>query len=106
MTCRSGCVTKDHGSYAECLQSANVTVSAVINSPLQSVYENTKADLRAYAAAKANGIQPSGTSREKVHAAEAASNLLGRPYNAHKDAPAPMVQTKTHARLVNALSED
>lgn len=101
MNCRSGCRSKDHGSYAECLQAANVTVTAVINSPLQGVYEKTKGDLSAYRTARANGIQPESTTVAKVRDAERASRLLGRPYNAKRDAPAHMIVNKNTARFAN-----
>jgi hypothetical protein len=100
--CRSGCLTKDHASYAHCLQDANVTVTAVINSPMQGMFEQTKTDLTAYAAAKRNGIQPGGTGIAKVREAENASRALGRPYNANTDPPANLIVNKNTARFVNA----
>lgn len=102
MTCRSGCKTQDHGSYAECLQAANVTVTAVVNSPLQAMYEQTKGELSAYRTARANGIQPGGTTMEKVRQAEEATRILGRPYDANTDPPAGMIKNKNHAAFVNA----
>lgn len=105
MACRSGCKSKDHGSYAECLQAAGVTVAATINSPLQPMYEATKTDLPAYQSARRNGIQPGGTSLEKVRAAEQASRLLGRPYNGEKDPPADMIVNKKTAKFVNATGD-
>lgn len=102
MTCREGCRTKDHESYAQCLRSARVTVNATINSQLQGMWEKTKTDLSAYQTARANGIQPGGTSVEKVRDAESATRLLGRPYNANTDPPANMIVNKNTARFVNA----
>lgn len=101
MTCRSGCRTKDHGSYAECLRSANVQMPAVLTSPLSDMYAVTKSDLSAYQTARKNGIQPGGTTLDKVREAEAASKVLGRPYNAETDPPANMIKTKTAAKFVN-----
>lgn len=101
MSCRSGCKTKDHATYAECLLAANIKVNDIINSPLQSMYEATKQDLAAYQRARANGIQPGGTSLEKVKQAERASQLLGRPYNGEKDPPAHMIVNKNTAKFVN-----
>lgn len=101
MACRAGCRTQDHASYAACLQSANVTVGATINSVLQPMWEATKTDLTAYRSARANGIQPEATSTEKVREAEAATRVLGRPYNAEKDPPASLIKTKTAAKFVN-----
>ena len=102
MTCRSGCKTQNHVSYAACLQDANVRVTATINSPLQSAWEKTKSDVSAYASARANGIQPEGTTLEKVRSAEAASRVLGRPYDASSMPPANMIVNKNTARFVNA----
>jgi hypothetical protein len=102
MNCRSGCKTRDHASYAECLQAANVRVNDIINSPYQGMYETTKRELRAYQAARRNGIQPGGTTLEKVRQAEAASQMLGRPYDGNTDPPADMIVTKKAARFVNS----
>ena len=84
------------------MQAANVTVTAVINSPLQRMYEGTKKDLSAYETARRNGIQPEGTSIDKVRAAETASRRLGRPYDANTMPPASMIVNKNTARFVNA----
>jgi hypothetical protein len=100
--CRTGCATKDHDSYADCLIAANVTVNATAISPLKSMYERTKTDLTAYGSARRNGIQPEGTTVEKVRQAETASRALGRPYNANVDPPASMIVNKNAARFVNA----
>lgn len=102
MTCRSGCPTRDHVSYSECLRSANVRVTATVGSALQPVWEKTKSDLSAYEAARRNGIQPEGTTRQKVREAEAASRALGRPYDADTMPPANMIVNKNTARFVNA----
>lgn len=102
MTCRSGCKTQDHVSYAACLQDANVRVTATLNSPMQSAWEKTKSDVSAYASARANGIRPEGTTVEKVRSAEAASRVLGRPYNADTMPPANMIVNKNAARFVKA----
>lgn len=103
MNCREGCPTKDHATYGECLKAANVTVTATINSPLQPMYEKTKSDLSAFADARAHGIMPESTTKEKVDQAKAATKALGRPYNASKDPPAHMIATKNAAKFVNAV---
>lgn len=104
MNCRSGCRTKDHASYAECLQSANVTIAGTINSPLQSMYDQTKKDLRDYKQARADGIIPEGTSADKIKAAKEATALLGRPYNSQTDAPAKMINSKNTAKAANLIA--
>lgn len=101
MSCRSGCKTQDHSSYAECLQSANVTIGATINSPLQGMWESTKRDLAAYRNARAHGIQPESTSYDKIKQAENATRMLGRPYNSEKDPPANMIVNKNTVRFAN-----
>jgi hypothetical protein len=105
MNCRTGCKTQNHSSWAECARASNVTVSATINSPLQRMYEATKKDLPAYRTARAHGIQPGGTSLEKVRHAEQATKLLGRPYNAEKDPPANLIVNKNTARFTNVMGD-
>ena len=104
LNCRSGCKTKDHDSYAECLLAANVTIAATVTSPANFLFDKTKKDLAAYQSARRNGIQPEGTTVEKVRAAEAASRRLGRAYNAEKDPPANLIVNKKAAKFVNASS--
>lgn len=82
-----------------------MTVSHVINSPLQGIFENTKKELSAYRTARANGIQPEGTTFDKIRKAEAASRRLGRPYDADSMPPAKMIVNKNTARFVNATTE-
>ena len=105
MSCRSGCPTQDHTTYSECLRAANVTVTAIINSPMQRMFEQTKTELSAYKTARANGIQPEGTTIDKVRSAETASRRLGRPYDANTDPPANLIVNKNTARFVNASNE-
>lgn len=100
--CRSGCREQSHSSYAECLQAANIGIGAGVSSPAQFAMDKTKKDLKAYQTARANGIQPGGTTIEKVREAEAASKALGRPYNAETMPPANMIVNKNTARFVNA----
>ena len=96
MACREGCETKDHASYSDCLRSANVQTRVV-----SDVSNKVTSDLDAYRAARANGIQPQGTSVAKVREAENASRLLGRPYNGDVDPPANMIVNKNTARFAN-----
>lgn len=100
--CRTGCKTKDHSSYAECLQAANPTINATVTSGLASMWSKTKSDLAAYETARRNGIQPEGTTIDKVRQAETASRRLGRPYDANTMPPASMIVNKNAARFVNA----
>lgn len=102
MACRTGCLTQDHQSWAQCAKASNISITAVINSPQQGMYEQTKKELRAYRDLRASGIQPEGTSMDKINAAREATRSLGRPYNAEKDPPAKFIQTKAAASFVRA----
>ena len=102
MACRTGCKTKDHESYAECLQDANVRPAQTMNSPKSFMWDATKKDLPAYANARANGIQPGGTNIRKVREAEAASKAMGVPYDANTMPPAHMIVNKNAARFVKS----
>ena len=54
-------------------------------------------ELSAYANAKAQGIQPGGTSMEKIREAEAASEVLNKPYNANSMPDAKNINQSTAA---------
>ena len=99
--CRSGCREQNHESYAECLQSANVRTAATLNSNLAPAWDTTKKELAAYKNARANGIQPAGTSMAKIRAAEQASRQLGRPYDGDTMPPANLIVNKNTAKFVN-----
>lgn len=77
MACRSGCITKDHDSYAECLQAANASV--VWGTQVRS---KTEIELQAYRDARKAGIQPAGTRMAAIDAANATSDKYGAPFNA------------------------
>ena len=84
MACTSGCRTKDHASYAECLQS-KATVVAYCNSAGGMDFTAQKKwdrDLDAYKDARRQGIQPATTKRKDVDAAVHMSNKTGAPYQA------------------------
>jgi hypothetical protein len=55
------------------------------------------AELNAYKEARAQGIQPNGTSMAKIQEAVKASEALGKPYNAEKMPPAKHINKKTAA---------
>ena len=60
------------------------------------------AELDAYKAARAHGIQPAGTSMRKIQEAVKASEILGKPYDSSKMAPARHI-TKESAAVLNQL---
>lgn len=102
MACRTGCPTQDHGSWAECAKASNISVTAIINSPKQGMFEQTKRELSAYQELRRDGIQPEGTTMDKIQAARQATERLGRAYNAEKDPPANLITSKAAAAFVKA----
>lgn len=84
MACRTGCATKDHGSYAECLRAGAPRI-AYCNSANGHDYTRQKTldrDLAAYKDARAQGIQPASTQRESVDRAVRISDAKGTAYQA------------------------
>lgn len=82
MSCRSGCPTRDHLSYGECLRAANVKV-AYTNSA--NGWDSTKQkkwdrELEDYRSAVKQGIQPKGTDRRSIDNAVRISNETGTPF--------------------------
>lgn len=76
MDCRSGCKTKDHDTYAQCLNDANTGV--VMGAQIRS---RTEVELDAYRAARRAGIQPAGTTMAAIDAANATSDRYGAAFN-------------------------
>ena len=54
-------------------------------------------ELDAYKAARAQGIQPNGTSMKKIQEAVKASEIMGRPYDGNKMPPAKSINEKSAA---------
>ena len=82
--CTSGCPTKDHRSYGECLRDKGAKV-AYCNSAGGQDYTKQKkwdAELDAYRDARRQGIQPSGTTMAAVERAVAISDKTGHAYDA------------------------
>lgn len=84
MACSSTCLTQDHPSLGACLRAKSVKV-AYCNSA--NGHDATKqkrwdAELDAYKAARSEGIQPSGTTREAVDRAVRLSDAAGVAWNA------------------------
>ena len=65
------------------------------NSKKQMSNKAFNKELDAYKEARAQGIQPSGTSMKKIEEAVRASETLGRPYNAEKMPPAKHINKKS-----------
>lgn len=82
MACRTGCKTKDHASYHECLRDAGVrTYLASPSKGLDGTRQKKwDAELSAYRAARRQGIQPDGTTKAKVEDAVRRSDAAGAAY--------------------------
>lgn len=82
MACRTGCKTKDHGSYAECLQDAGVGTYLVRISKGECATAQKKwdAELYAYRDARKEGMQPDGTTMKKIDEAKRLSDTAGAGY--------------------------
>jgi hypothetical protein len=61
-------------------------------------------ELNRYKEARRQGIQPAGTTMDKIIAAEKASENLGRAYNAEKDPNAKTIDKKT-AMAINEVKK-
>lgn len=79
--CRSGCKTQDHTSWGECARAANMRVAYCgIGGGDATAQKNWDQDLSLYRQARAQGIQPEGTTRNKVMKALRASEKVGAAY--------------------------
>jgi hypothetical protein len=82
MACRTGCKTKAHSSYHECLRAANTTTylaspSTGLDGTRQKAWDK---ELHDYREARRQGIQPDGTTRRKVEDAVRRSDEAGAAY--------------------------
>lgn len=65
--CRSGCPTQDHDSWGACLRAANLQVQpGIMDAPSRRAWDG---ELKAYADARRQGLQPSGTTMPKIRKA-------------------------------------
>lgn len=79
MACRSGCPTPgQHRSYGECARAANIHVGQVD----ATAERKWDAELNAYAAARAQGVQPATTKMPDIQRALDRSDQTGRAFDA------------------------
>lgn len=90
--CTSGCRTKDHASYAACLQDKGV--KTYLASPSKGLDGTTQkkwdAELSAYSSARKQGIQPDGTTMRHVEKAVRLSEKVGAAYGRDFNIATPM----------------
>ena len=84
MSCRSGCRTKDHASWGDCLRASNLQLNAgdAAGAYVANGWTDKKwnAELDLYRSARAQGIQPDGTTTAKVRQALDVSDKTGVAY--------------------------
>lgn len=98
MACRSGCRTQDHANWGECARASNISIGAGESAPGQYTAKSWDKELDAYKDARAQGIQPEGTSMDKISAAVKASEKMGKAYDAGSMPPAKVI-TKASAEV-------
>lgn len=88
LRCSSECATRDHRTFGECMRAKSLQLKPNLS--------NTKAvkhhdrELEAYRSARRQGIQPAGTTMDKVESAVRISDATGVAYQADK----PMFDAK------------
>jgi hypothetical protein len=89
--CTSGCRTRDHNSYGECLKSKSV--GTYLASPSKGLdgtaQKRWDAELDLYRKARSEGIQPDGTTLNKVTEAMRLSDAAGAAYGRDFNKAAP-----------------
>lgn len=90
-----------HSSYVEGCFGCKVSTLQLNSGDARREVSDRKwvSDIQAYKDARAEGIQPGGTSRKAVEDARKASETLGRAYNAEKMPKADRINDKTAAIL-------
>lgn len=84
MACRTGCFTKDHATYGQCLRAASLRVGwAKSHLGIDRSREKSKnQELDFYAEARAAGIQPATTKTPDIRRAFEISEKAGAAFDA------------------------
>lgn len=77
MSCTSGCATKDHGSWGECVRDKGLHI---VDPGGTGTAKKWEGDLNAYASARKQGIQPSSIDRASVDRAVRISESDGAAF--------------------------
>lgn len=89
--CTSGCKTKDHASWGECMRAKHAVIAyAGIGGGDATAQKRWDSELQAYRDARAQGIQPDGTTRKHIDAALEASDRAGKAYGRDFAVATPM----------------
>lgn len=86
MACSTGCPTKDHANWGECVRAKNTRVGYCnsANGLDATAQKKWDGELQSYRDARAQGIQPAGTTTSKIRESVELSNATGRAYDARK----------------------
>jgi hypothetical protein len=76
--CRSGCPTQNHSTWGECARAARLQVAPIANLQASKAWD---AELNAYRDAKRQGVNPSGTTMQKVSDAMEISQRTGKAFD-------------------------
>ena len=91
MPCTSSCPTQDHKSWGECARSKNLHVGYCGQGGGDATAQKKQdSELALYREARAQGIQPDGTTRDKIEAALQKSNDVGAAYGRDFSVATPM----------------
>ena len=84
MSCRTGCITKDHETYGQCLRAASLRVGwSRSHLGIDASREKSKnRELDLYAEARKAGIQPATTRTPDIHKAFELSAKAGAAFDA------------------------
>lgn len=89
--CTSGCKTKDHSTWGECMRAKHAVVAySGIGGGDASAQKRWDSELQMYRDARAQGIQPDGTSMRQIEAALDASDKAGAAYGRDFAVATPM----------------
>lgn len=84
--CSSSCATQDHATFGECVRAKSLRVAYCQSADGKDYTKQKRWDreLNAYEDARAEGIQPSGTSMAKIQQAKDASDRMGAAFDGTK----------------------
>lgn len=78
MACSTSCPTQDHGTFGACMRAKNLQLNPNLsNTGASKAWDR---ELQAYRDARSQGIQPSGTTMNKIREAEEISQKTGQAF--------------------------
>ena len=83
--CSANCLTKDHETWGECQRAKGIRIGWAHEAAGLDLTRERKwdAEIEDYRAARAEGINPAGTSRAHVKAAREVSDTVGVKYDSN-----------------------